>query len=137
MNASVAVGMTSVLPGLFLLVVLVDGESRAASSDCGGDLLLDLVRPCVLRVLPRLVLLVPCVCSGGDGAELGQLLHVLVMLLLLAVLLAGGLGLATAAAAAVAAHHQLAFRALNGVRPYACVRTRVPCVVHGYRRNGG
>ena len=40
----------------------------------------------------------PSVCSGGDGTELGQLLHVLVMLLLLAVLLAAGLGLAAAAA---------------------------------------
>jgi hypothetical protein len=57
MSVSVVVGMTGMLLGLFLLVVLVDGEPRAADGDRGGDLLLDLVRPCVLRVLPRLVLL--------------------------------------------------------------------------------
>lgn len=58
MIVSVVVGMTSVLLGLFLLVVLVDGESCAAGGDSGGDLLLHLVRPRMLRVLPRLVLLV-------------------------------------------------------------------------------
>lgn len=73
-----------VLLGFFLLVVLVDGEARAAGGDGGGDLLLDPVRAGVLGVLLGLVLLVHGVRSRCDGAELGELLPVLVVLLLLA-----------------------------------------------------
>jgi hypothetical protein len=42
----------------FLLVVLVEGEPGAANGDGCGHLLLHRVRPSVLRVLLRLVLLV-------------------------------------------------------------------------------
>jgi hypothetical protein len=40
-----------------LLVVLVDGEAGAAGGNGGRDLLLDPVRPCVLGILLRLMLL--------------------------------------------------------------------------------
>ena len=84
--------VVSVLLGLFPLMVLVDGEPRTARGDGGCDLFLDPVRPCVLGILFGLVLLVHGVCSRGGGAELGQLLHVLVVLLLLAPIAgAGGL----------------------------------------------
>ena len=85
--------VVSVLLGLFPLMVLVDGEPRTAGGDGGCDLFLDPVRPCVLGILFGLVLLVHGVCSRGGGAELGQLLHVLVVLLLLAPIAGGMLGL--------------------------------------------
>ena len=87
------VAVVSVLLGLFPLMVLVDGEPRTARGDGGCDLFLDPVRPCVLGILFGLVLLVHGVCSRGGGAELGQLLHVLVVLLLLAPIAGGMLGL--------------------------------------------
>lgn len=84
------VPMAAVLLGFLLLVVLMEGEPGAPNGDGSGDPFLDLVRPGVLRIsLLRLVLLVQCVGSGCDGAELGELLHVLVMLLLLPVIAAG------------------------------------------------
>lgn len=49
--------MAAVLLGFLLLVVLVEGESGAADGDGGGDPFLHLVRPRVLRVLLRLLLL--------------------------------------------------------------------------------
>jgi len=85
-----------VLLGLFLLVVLVDGEARAGGGDGGGDLLLHPVRARVVGVLVGLVFLVHGVGPRGGGTELGELLHVLVVLhLLLAppVVAGGGLGL--------------------------------------------
>jgi hypothetical protein len=48
--------VVAVLPGFFLLVVLVECEAGAADGHGGGHLLLDLVRPSVLRVLLRLAL---------------------------------------------------------------------------------
>ena len=76
--------MVTVLLGVFLLVMLVEGKAGAAHGDGGGDPFLDLVRVRVLGVLLRLVLLVHSVGSCSDGAELAALLHVLVVLLLLA-----------------------------------------------------
>lgn len=52
------VAMLPVLLGLFLLVMLMDRETGTASGNGGGDLLLHPVRPSMLRLLPRLVLLV-------------------------------------------------------------------------------
>lgn len=76
--------VAAVLLGVLLLVVLVEGEAGAADGDGGGDAFLDLVRVRVLGVLLGLVLLVHGVRSRCDGAELGELLPVLVVLLLLA-----------------------------------------------------
>ena len=89
--------MAAVLLGVFLLVVLMEGETSTAHGDSGGDLLLDPVRPGILWVLLRLMLLVQRVCSGGNGAELGELFHVLVVL---------AAGLCLTAASAVAPHYE-------------------------------
>ena len=118
--------MVALILGVFLLVVLMEGETGATNGDRGCDLLLDPVRPGILRVLLRLVLLVQRVCSGCDGAELGELLHVLVVLLLLAVLLAAGLGFAGVAAAAP--HYQ---RTGSFQREQQWMEQRWSEVIHG------
>ena len=104
------VAVAAVLLGVLLLVVLVEGEACAADGDGGGDALLDLVGVRMVGVLLGLVLLVHGVRSRCDGAELGELLRVLVVLLLLAPVgdlgrrLAGGGGLAVVLAQEVVRH---------------------------------
>ena len=87
-----AVAVAAVLLGVLLLVVLVEGKAGAADGDGGGDTFLDLVGVPVVGVLLGLVLLVHGVRSRCDGAQLGELLHVLVVLLLLAPVDGGDLG---------------------------------------------
>ena len=108
------VAVAVLLLGVLLLVVLVEGEACAADGDGGDDALLDLVGVPVVGVLLGLVLLVHGVRSRCDGAELGELLHVLVVLLLLAPV--GDLGrLAAAAAGLVVVLAQEVVRHLDGV----------------------